>query len=283
MGVASSIIRTRLSKVELLRKLDSTLDFSRSTVQLELILYMGFKGTRVRPKEVARELGINTKSVYDALSKLMSKDLVRRASLGSYALTKAGLEFVSELENIFSEDSGSAYSESPNNISLGSLALSKSLIFYKYVYESMLAIGSSPKKELSLRDLARLLRVKESTLIDYLEPVTSKRTKVGFLRKVIKSVGNGRREIYFRLTDFGFQELSRLAEYRRLRSNKALHNLMFITRSLTADASIRRGVLLTLVLTVATLVGFVVGGSLVGIPLGLASIASDALLYVSLR
>ena len=244
---------------------------------------MGFKGTKVRPKEVARDLGINTKSVYDALSKLMSKGLVRRASLGSYALTKAGLEFVSELENIFSEGSESDYAGSFDNVSLGSLALSKSLIFYKYVYESMLAIGSSPKKELSLRNLAELLRIKESTLMDYLEPVTSRRGKVGFLHKVIKSIGNGKKEIYFRLTDFGFQELSRLTEYRRLRSNKALHNLMFITRSLTADASIRRGALLTLVLTAATLVGFVVGGSLVGVPLGLASIASGALLYASLR
>jgi len=282
LSLAPSVMRSRLSKIELLRKLDSTLDFSRSTVQLELILYMGFKGTHIRPKRVAGELGISAKSVYDALSKLMGKGLVKRTSLGSYTLTKAGLEFVRELENIFSTYSEGATPQPPSRVSLGSLSISHSLVLYKYVYESILAIGSSPRKELSLKELARLLRVRESTLIDYLELVTSRRGRVGLLRRVVRSLGNGRGEVYYRLTDFGFQELSRLAEYRRFRSNRFLHGLMLLTNSLTINDSVRRGALLTLVLMGASLVGFAVGGPIIGFTLGLVSILSGALLYVSL-
>jgi DNA-binding PadR family transcriptional regulator len=281
MSVIATVKR-RLAKVEILRKLDSVLDFSRSTVQLELLVYMSLKGSEVKPREAARELRINTKSVYDALSKLASKGLVRRASQGTYELTPRGKEFISKLEEIFGlkegyEDDASVETE----VSLGTAALSKNVIFYNYVYESMLAIGTSPAKELSLRDLSRILGVSESTLLDYLEIVSSGRGRTGLLKKVVRSSGDGRKDIFFRLTDYGYQELSRFMEYRKIRSSRALRYLMRMTRSPTIYDSMRRGSILSFLLSSATVASFVFLNSVVGSIMGLITASVSALLFLA--
>ncbi|MCD6323566.1 MAG: hypothetical protein J7L55_00420 [Desulfurococcales archaeon] len=281
MGVVVDVQR-RLSRVEVLRELDSILDFSRSTVQLELILYMGLRPSGIKPREAAKELRINTKSVYDALSKLVSKGLVERASPGSYVLTEAGKEFVRKLEDLFTPSGEDELVTSPGKVSIGTAAVSKNVLFYNYVYESMLAIGASPSKELSIKDLSRMLGVSESTLLDYLEVVSAGKGKTGLLKKVVKSLGEGRKEIYFRLTDYGHQELSRFMEYRRIKSSKALTYLMKVTRSLTVYDGLRRASLLSLVFITASLASFAFIAPLVGFLFGVLGAASVTMVFLSI-
>ncbi len=279
---AVATVKSRLARVEILRKLDSVLDFSRSTVQLELLIYMGLKGCEVKPRDIVRELRINTKSVYDALSKLSSKGLVRRSSQGTYELTERGGEFISKLEEIFRLEEGyDGGSSKGDGVSLGTAALSKNVLFYNYVYESMLAIGTSPARELSLKDLSRILGVSESTLLDYLEVVSSGKGRTGLLRKVVRSLGDGKKEIFFRLTDYGYQELSRFMEYRKIKSSKALRHLMRLTRSPTIYDSMRRGSLLSFLLSSATVAGFVFLHPVAGSIMGLVTAGVSALLFLA--
>ncbi len=279
---AVATVKSRLARVEILRKLDSVLDFSRSTVQLELLIYMGLKGCEVKPRDIVRELRINTKSVYDALSKLSSKGLVRRSSQGTYELTERGEEFISKLEEIFGLEEGyDGGSPKGDGVSLGTAALSKNVLFYNYVYESMLAIGTSPARELSLKDLSRILGVSESTLLDYLEVVSSGKGRTGLLRKVVRSLGDGKKEIFFRLTDYGYQELSRFMEYRKIKSSKALRHLMRLTRSPTIYDSMRRGSLLSFLLSSATVAGFVFLHPVAGSIMGLVTAGVSALLFLA--
>ncbi len=281
MGVVMDVQR-KLSRIEVLRELDSILDFSRSTVQLELILYMGLRPSGIKPREAAEELRINTKSVYDALSKLVSKGLVERSSPGSYVLTEAGKDFVRKLEELFSSSEDEDSLVLQGRVSLGTAAVSKNVLFYKYIYESMLAVGASPSKELSIKDLSRMLGVSESTLLDYLEVVSSGRGKTGLLRKVVKSLGDGRKEIYFRLTDYGYQELSRFMEYRRIKSSKALTYLMKLTRALTIYDGLKRASLLSLVFTAFSLASFAFLNPLIGFVFGLLGASAITMVFLSI-
>ena len=223
--------------IELLRELDSMLDFAKSTIQLELILYMGSKPKGIRAREAALALGIRTKSVYDALTKLISKGLVLRQHDGTYVLTEEGERFVRKVLKLLGEGQRKSTGVSPDSaISVGysrqaHLDVSKNLLTYKYIYDTLLILGLTERKEMPLNELAKRLGVTPATLSSYLDIATSKHGRLGFLRKVLKSRGDGKMDICYRLTEAGLQELSRFAEYRRIKNSKVLKTLLKVTGS----------------------------------------------------
>jgi len=225
------------SGIELLRELDSVLDFAKSTIQLELILYMGSKSKGIRAREAALALGIRTKSVYDALTKLISKGLVLRRADGTYVLTEEGERFVRKVLKLLSggHRKGSAVpSDSTLNVNYMTrthFEVSKNLLTYKYIYDTLLILGLTERKEMPLNELAKKLGVTPATLSSYLDVATSKHGRLGFLKKVMKSRGNGRMDIYYRLTEAGLQEVSRFTEYRKIKNSMVLKTLLKITGS----------------------------------------------------
>ncbi len=225
------------SGIELLRELDSVLDFAKSTIQLELILYMGSKPKGIRAREAALALGIRTKSVYDALTKLISKGLVLRRHDGTYVLTEEGDKFVRKVLKLLGGGQREGIDASLSdviNTDYGrqtSFDVAKNLLTFKYIYDALLILGLTERKEMSLSELAKRLGVTPATLSSYLDIATSKHGKLGFLRKVLKSRGNGRMDIYYRLTEAGLQEVSRFAEYRKIRNSKVLKTLLKVTSS----------------------------------------------------
>ncbi len=221
--------------LELLRELDSTLDFAKSTIQLELILYLGTIRKGIRAREAAAALGLRTKSVYDALSKLMSKGLVVRHSNGCYVLTEEGERFVNKVLNLLKGGWSDLQTQSKQHL-VGISAEPKStvihgLLTYKYLYDALLVLALCPKHEMPLSRLASILGVRPATLSSYLDLAVARRGKVGLFKKVLRATGRGGLETYYRLTDAGFQEVSRFADYRRLRGNKFLMLIFRITRS----------------------------------------------------
>lgn len=225
------------SGIELLRELDSVLDFAKSTIQLELILYMGSKSKGIRAKEAALALGIRTKSVYDALTKLISKGLVLRRADGTYVLTEEGERFVRKVLKLLSggqRRGNTVLSNSAMGVSYTARTrfdVSKNLLTYKYIYDTLLILGLTEHKEMSLNELARKLGVTPATLSGYLDVATSKHGRLGFLKKVLKSRGNGRMDVYYRLTEAGLQEVSRFMEYRKIKNSRVLKTLLKITGS----------------------------------------------------
>ncbi len=274
----SDVYRYSSSRLELLRELDSMLDFAKSTIQLELVIYLGQKNKGIRPREAAKDLRIKVKSVYDALTKLIGKGLVARSSTGLYELTPEGRAFVNKLYALFSDPHTrqSYFSTSrmtAPRVSLGTLTVTKNVLFYKYVYDSMMALGLSPKKELSLKELARVVGVSETTLAGYLDVVTAKRGQTGLFKRIVRSKGKGKSEVFYRLTEFGLQELSRFSEYRRIKNNKLLLFMLSLTRSLSLNEAVGK---------LTTISGIVAAGSVIAYALSFSElfIASFGILTV---
>ncbi|MEM4966851.1 MAG: helix-turn-helix domain-containing protein, partial [Zestosphaera sp.] len=71
-------------KIELIKELDTMLDFAKSTAQLEIILYLSSSRKNLTAREIAQALNMKLKTVYDALNKLTSKELVERTNDGGY-------------------------------------------------------------------------------------------------------------------------------------------------------------------------------------------------------
>lgn len=237
------------------------LDFAKSTIQLELIIYMGQKNGGIRPREAANDLRIKVKSVYDALTKLISKGLVTRSAIGLYELTPEGKIFVNKLYALFSGSqsrqsyfSGSCATRP--RVSLGTLTITKNVLFYKYIYDSMMALGLSPKKELSLKELARVVGLSESTLAGYLDVVTAKRGRTGLFKKIIRSKGKGKSEVFYKLTEFGLQELSRFSEYRRIKNNRLLLLTLALTKSLTLNEAIGKLTTVSGIVAASSVIGY---------------------------
>ncbi|GEM_PF-901062 len=236
MGVPMSYGNTLPSRaIELLRELDSMLDFAKSTIQLELILYLGTVGREVKAREAALALGLRTKSVYDALSKLMSKGLVVRRSNGYYVLTDDGERFVNKVLSLLKGNccntlpQGKQYLTSVRARPESDVL--RGLLTYKYLYDALLVLALSPKHEMPLSKLASILGVRPATLSSYLDLAVAKRGRLGLFRKILKATRHGGMEAYYRLTDAGLQEVSRFADYRRLKSSKLLMLIFRITRS----------------------------------------------------
>ncbi len=240
MATSAMTAADSLQGIELLRELDSILDFAKSTIQLELILYLGMLKRGAKAKELATRLGIRSKSVYDALTKLMIKGLVTKDGNGRYVLTDDGERFVEKVMRLLRPSDKSLIAshrkqstEVLNQVThyLPGSKIVRNLLTYKYIYEALLMLGLTEEREMSINELALRLGVTPATLSSYLDVAVARRGELGLFKKISKSRGNGRTEVFYRLTEAGLQEVSRFAEYRRIRSNRLLLTLLRVTKS----------------------------------------------------
>lgn len=70
--------RSAMTKLVLLKDLDSIIDFSRATNQFSIILYLAEKQQPVSITELSRAIGDSRKSILDSLRKLERKGLIVR-------------------------------------------------------------------------------------------------------------------------------------------------------------------------------------------------------------
>ncbi|MDT7888897.1 MAG: hypothetical protein RQ885_07975 [Desulfurococcales archaeon] len=79
-------------RIELFRELDSIIDFSKSSYQLDIVVFMGNIGKPVSIDAIVSALGVERKHILDAVRKLRLKGMVD--SKGSfYILTDVGKRF----------------------------------------------------------------------------------------------------------------------------------------------------------------------------------------------
>lgn len=232
-------------KIELIKELDTVLDFAKSTVQLEIILYLSNSKRDLTAREIAQALNMKIKTVYDALNKLISKELVERTSEGEYKLTPLGKEFIEKLLKIISDNESRGLQQASLGVN-GFNAIVRNLITFKYVHDVMLILALTDSDKIDVRKLAKILRTSEQTLSEHLELFCKKEGSLGLLKK---SVGSD--TTYYSLTELGRQEVSKFVSYRRLRNNKLLHALMKVTRSLTPKQAVLRIALASYALSIA--------------------------------
>lgn len=233
-------------KIELIKELDATLDFAKSTAQLEIMLYLSTSKKSPTVREIAQALNMKLKTAYDALNKLINKELVERTDEGSYKLSTLGNEYVEKLVSLIvdGELRGSQQiSLNVNNIN----AIIRNLVTFKHVHDVMLILALTNSDKIELKKLAKLFKTSEQTLSEHLELFCKKDGSLGLLKRTVGSDGT----TYYSLTELGRQEVSKFMTYRRLRNNKLLLAIMRVTRSLTPKQAILRMALSSYVLAIA--------------------------------
>ncbi len=233
-------------KIELIKELDATLDFAKSTAQLEIMLYLSTSKKSPTVREIAQALNMKLKTAYDALNKLINKELVERTDEGSYKLSTLGNEYVEKLVSLIvdGELRGSQQiSLNVNNIN----AIIRNLVTFKHVHDVMLILALANSDKIELKKLAKLFKTSEQTLSEHLELFCKKDGSLGLLKRTVGSDGT----TYYSLTELGRQEVSKFMTYRRLRNNKLLLAIMRVTRSLTPKQAILRMALSSYVLAIA--------------------------------
>jgi len=229
-------------KLELLRLLDSIIDFARSTIQLEILLYLGLKKEYASASEIAIDLGLRFKSVYDAIIKLTRKGLVEKKGNG-YLITEEGHEFVRNLCMLFS-DNTSLRGDVKGLRSLR--VMIERIVMAKYLYDIILALGYAKNHEASLDKLSKLIGISQVRLRSYVELFVNNRFKeLRLFKRVIKYKPiipfiRRKGKIYYRLTEAGIKELRRLYEYRRYNRNIFLKLLFRVTFSLSKSEAYKK-------------------------------------------
>jgi len=229
-------------KLELLRLLDSIIDFARSTIQLEILLYLGLKKEYASASEIAIDLGLRFKSVYDAIIKLTRKGLVEKKGNG-YLITEEGREFVRNLCMLFS-DNTSLRGDVKGLRSLR--VMIERIVMAKYLYDIILALGYAKNHEASLDKLSKLIGISQVRLRSYVELFVNNRFKeLRLFKRVIKYKPiipfiRRKGKIYYRLTEAGIKELRRLYEYRRYNRNIFLKLLFRVTFSLSKSEAYKK-------------------------------------------
>ena len=94
-------------KIDVLRKLDSIIDFSRSSYQLDIIVVLGKIDKPLDPGKLSAILNIPRKQILDALRKLRLKGLIDVTHNGAYTLTGNGRDFYRTLIEIINENNSS--------------------------------------------------------------------------------------------------------------------------------------------------------------------------------
>lgn len=220
-------------KIELIKELDTMLDFAKSTAQLEIMLYLSTSKEGLTARDIAQALNMRLKTVYDALNKLVSKELVERTEEEGYKLSTVGNEFIEKLLRVVtgSEPRGlQQVSLGINNLN----TVMRNLVTFKYVHDTMLILALTDSDKISLKKLARLFKTSEQTLSEHLELFCKKEGGLGLLKKSVRDDGT----TYYSLTDLGKQEVSKFTSYRKLKNNKLLLALMRVSRSLTPRQAI---------------------------------------------
>lgn len=221
-------------KIELIKELDTMLDFAKSTAQLEIILYLSSSRRDLTAREIAQALNMKIKTAYDALNKLTSKELVERTSEGGYRLTPLGNEFIEKLLKIVSDGESRGLQQA--SLGMNSLnSMVRNLVTFKHVHDVMLILALADSDKISLKRLSKVLGTSEQTLSEHLELFCKKEGGLGLLKKSVVSDIT-----YYSLTELGRQEISKFTSYRRLKNNKLLRILMNVTRSLTPRQAVVR-------------------------------------------
>ncbi|MCD6510644.1 MAG: hypothetical protein J7L11_09705 [Thermoprotei archaeon] len=229
------------SRLEKLRIFDNVIDIGRATIQLEIFLYLGAKG-EADLEELWRNIGERRKAVCDALRKLRRKRLVTYDEEREvYRLTEKGLGYLALLQSALGEFR--EYEFIKRYIPLRKIdvnELSRRLIRDRYLYEVLVALGSSPEGMLPLEDLAHLMGLSPQRAQAYLDMFAPliERTK---RPKQNDPTGRIRVITCYRLTPIGYRLFKSLPSYLLVkRKRRTWFLLKLITKSVHPIIALKR-------------------------------------------
>ena len=210
------------ARLDLLRKLDSIIDFSKSTIQLQIVLALALNGDKLSTSKLSRIVGERRKAVLDALRKLEYKGLIRRvnnvdSSEIVYELSDLGKAFTKGLVKLLNSSTGNthAYNLLGDELTVSQrITLRSRLVEAGYAYKALVALSLAPRHSLPARILSKSLGISTERLISYMDLFTTPPQRI--FKKVLKPDGT----IIYRLDTEGVKLLARISESKKLRSKK---------------------------------------------------------------
>ena len=212
-----------LNSVSALREVDAVVDFARGWLQLRILLTVGYLGG-CSVDRLVEVLGERRKAVLDSLRKMRAKGLVEGE--GELLLTEKGRRVFSTLVTVLEGGRGAAGTGGP---ATAVQDMPRDIIRFSYLYDVLVALGSSRGYELPLSTLASVTRLSPATLEDYLRPYVEEEPKL--FKRVVRSGRLGSRRVFYRLTDSGLKVYHRLPEYVKYRGSLAAAVLRVLARS----------------------------------------------------
>lgn len=271
------------NRLLLLKFLDSVIDFSKASNQLELILYLYRVGRSLDTDELAKLLGASKKSILDSLRKLEKKGLVikdKDEEKLRVTLSDRGVEFVKkfiELLKPLRELRGEPLTV-PVRLNLAREMLTAVLLYKLIIYTGLVRQNSY----VLIEELPKLLNAGKSDIDVLVSSFIQPPTK---LFKVIKVGGRDA----LALDKHGLEVFRRTAHYRVYSTNRIYRLLVKLTKTpWIAEAVMKLNIVLSLVLALTLLLHITaVLHPWVAIPLGLfiavAMLALNAFTHASSR
>lgn len=219
-------------KLEKIRAFDSMIDFSKSRIQLGIVLQLAITHKPLSADEISRNIGQRKKPVLDALRKLELKGVIRRteAHRNIYELTDLGRQMVNDLAAILG---ASNLKDVVRNRMYGKVSardLIKVIIPVHYLYEVLIALGTAKRHELPLETLANIAGISPQRLTVYLDPYSDSKSEIRLFKRIKRDritskvtyllLGRRRSQIYYKLTGLGLELYYRLPIYMKLKNNR---------------------------------------------------------------
>lgn len=199
-------------KIEVLRRIDSIIDFNRATAQLRILIALD--GSKSSVDELVRKTGLKRKTILDAVRKLEIKGLVKKDK-DKYVLTTLGRSIYNSLRSI----------AIGNPTPLPAKPIIKTvyydtydqLLSVVYMIKAVRILGKRKNKPMTLKDLAKKVGVSQVTLGDHLA-----KFMYGELKIFEKLYDIDNRKVYYRLTKLGIKLYSALYPLKKKKYRKII-------------------------------------------------------------
>jgi len=162
-------------KLLLLKELDETIDFSKSTLQIEVMFTFLMGKEKLTPSELVEVLDERRKAVLDALRKMQLKGIIKKEGEVEgepvYVLTESGLRYSKKLKEalgLSTHDNSVQINEEyiSNREKIASL---RRIIGLYYVYNAILYLANSPGGRADLYRLSALVGLSPERMKSYLD------------------------------------------------------------------------------------------------------------------
>jgi len=176
--------------LELLRELDSEIDFARGVLQLRILIEVSKVSSGLSVKEISSRIGQRYRAVVDALRKLEAKGLVvRDGAEGSpiFKLSEKGYEFYKKLEYISSHRVQPVFGVLQAKVKPQDFALDAARM--SYVQDALVAVGTSRRGEATLKTIAQAMGLSIQRAQSYIEQYSSKDSPLRLFKPVVRLNG----------------------------------------------------------------------------------------------
>jgi DNA-binding MarR family transcriptional regulator len=175
-------------RLQMLRELDSAIDFARGFLQLRIVLALGSRGP-MTARDISTSLGERYKAVLDAVRKLITKNLIAKepdGGIDTYKLSDAGVEFYRKLVEILGVREHYRVPKEERRMLLSDVAMS--ITKYTHLADAILALGTSRSNALTLSDIADAMKLSPERAKTYIETFSDRRSGVKLFKKVEKEL-----------------------------------------------------------------------------------------------